>query len=55
MIYVDDKEWDKLDDKEKIAYCDSLLEDVKTARELRDLEWYLNSMFLEGNQKEGGG
>ena len=49
MIYVDDKEFDKLEDKEKIAYCNSLLKDVTEARELRDLEWYLNHNFLEGN------
>ena len=48
MIEVDDKKWDKLDDNEKIAYCDSLLEDAKKSRETRDLEWYLNHMFLEG-------
>ena len=49
MIYVNDKEWNKLEDKEKISYCDSLLEDAKRGREKRDLEWYLNHMFLEGN------
>ncbi len=49
MIKVDDKEWNELDDKEKMAYCDSLLEDVRTAREKRDLEWFLNYMFEDGN------
>lgn len=49
MITVDKKEWKKLKDTEKIAYCESILEDVRTAREKRDLEWYLNHMFKEGN------
>lgn len=48
-IQVDGKEWSKLDDNAKMAYCDSLLEDVRTAREKRDLEWFLNYMFEEGN------
>lgn len=48
MIKVDGKEWSKLDNKAKIAYCESLLEDSKTSRESRDLEWYLNKMFEDG-------
>jgi hypothetical protein len=48
MIIVDGKKWDKMEDSEKITYCDALLEDVRTAREVRDTEWYLNHMFKEG-------
>jgi hypothetical protein len=49
MIKINDKDWNKSKDEEKIAYCESLLEDVKGAREKKDLEWYLNYMFEEGN------
>lgn len=49
MIYVESRPWDKLDDKEKIAYCESLLNDVKKAREPLDLEWYQNHQFENGN------
>ena len=49
MISVDGRDFKKLKDNEKIAYCEQLLEDVKSAREKRDLEWYRNHMFLEGN------
>lgn len=49
MIYVGDKGWNKLKDEEKIAYCESLLEDARSSREKKDLEWYLNYMFVEGN------
>lgn len=53
MIYingeVEDKAWDKVDDSDKIAYCNSLLENVREGRESYDLEWYLNYMFLLGN------
>ena len=48
-ISVDGRAFDKLKDNEKIAYCEQLLGDVKTAREKRDLEWYLNHMFSEGH------
>jgi hypothetical protein len=48
MINVDSKAWDKLDDKEKISYCESLLTDVKKAREPYDLEWYQNYQFENG-------
>lgn len=49
MIKVGEKDWDKLKDDEKIAYCESLLEDSKNARKSKDLEWYLNYMFEDGN------
>lgn len=49
MIEIEGKEWGKLKDAEKIAHCESLLEDVRTSREKHDLEWYLNHMFKEGN------
>jgi hypothetical protein len=49
MIEVNGKGWDKLDDVAKISYCEELLEDVRRSREKRDLEWYLNYMFKEGN------
>jgi hypothetical protein len=48
MIKVGDKEWDKLDNDEKIAYCNSLLNDVKKSREPIDLEWYTNHKFENG-------
>lgn len=38
-----------MDDEEKISYCNGLLDDAKQSREPRDLEWYLNHMFKEGN------
>ena len=46
---VGDKKWDQLKDEEKINHCDSLFDDAKTARRKRDVEWYLNYQFLEGN------
>jgi len=50
MIEIDGKEWKKVSDEEKIAYCESLLGDTKKARESRfDKEWYLNDMFEQGN------
>ena len=49
MIYINDKEWDKASPEDKISYCESLLLDSKTSRELYDLEWYLNDMFIAGN------
>ena len=49
MISVDGREWSKLKDGEKVSHCEQLLNDVKTAREKRDLEWYLNHMFSEGH------
>ena len=48
MITVENRPWDKLDDKEKIAYCESLLNDVKKSREPYDLEWYQNYQFENG-------
>lgn len=53
MIYIngekEDRGWDKADNEEKIAYCNSLLENAREGRENYDLEWYLNYMFLQGN------
>lgn len=49
MITIDKQPWDKLDDGEKIAYCESLLNDVKKSREPYDLEWYQNYQFENGN------
>ena len=46
---INDKKWDKLDDNEKISYCDKLLEDAKKARQALDLEWYQNYQFENGN------
>lgn len=48
MIKIKDREWKKLKDEEKISFCEDLLNDVRTAREKRDMEWYLNHMFNEG-------
>jgi len=47
-IQVQGRDWNKLDDKEKIAYCESLLNDVKKSREPYDLEWYQNYQFENG-------
>ncbi len=49
MIKVENKNWDKLTDSEKIAYCEGLLEDTKTGRQPREMEWYLNQRFVEGD------
>lgn len=49
MLQIDGKDWEDLKPEEKMAYCDSLLEDVVTGRQDRDMEWYLNYMFEEGN------
>lgn len=49
MIKVGEKDWDKLSNEEKISYCESLLDDAKRSRRNRDLEWYLNYMFEDGN------
>ena len=49
MIKVGDKEWRNLPDEEKISYCEGLLTDTVQSREPRDLEWYLNYMFGDGN------
>jgi hypothetical protein len=49
MIYVNDKEWIKLSNDEKIAWCDKLLDDSKLANSKRHFEWYMNYSFLEGN------
>ena len=48
-IEVNKKDWSKLKDEEKISYCESLLKDAKSGREKRDLEWYLNHRFKEGD------
>lgn len=49
MIEVDGIKWDKLDGEQKISYCESLLEDVKTTRQPNDMEWYINNQFEQGN------
>jgi len=46
---IEGKNWDSLKDEEKISYCNELFNDAKAAREKRDVEWYLNYQFLEGN------
>ena len=48
-IKIEDRDWSKLDDNEKIAYCESLLNDVKKSREPYDLEWYKNNRFEAGD------
>lgn len=48
-IEIEGKKWDKLDDVEKISYCESLLTDVKKSREPYDLEWYTNHRFENGD------
>jgi len=42
------KLWKNASDKEKIAYCEELLTDAKSARRKSDFEWYLNKMFIDG-------
>jgi hypothetical protein len=49
MIRIDNKDWSKANDKEKMSYCDSLLKDAKSAMEKMHVEWYLNQMFEDGN------
>lgn len=49
MVYVGDKPWDKLKDSEKISYCEDLLTEAKETRRKRDMEWYINDRFLEGD------
>ena len=49
MIKVEKREWKKLEDKEKIAYCEGLLTDAKRSRETYDREWYQNYQFERGN------
>ncbi len=50
MIKIQDKDWNKVDDGEKISYCESLLMDAKKSRESNyDLEWYQNYQFENGN------
>lgn len=49
MIKVKGTEWSKMDSGEKISYCEALLKDVREGREARDLEWYLNHRFKEGD------
>ena len=49
MITVGDKTWNKLEDIEKISYCDRLFEDAKSNISKPHFEWYLNYMFIEGN------
>lgn len=50
MIKIDSKgkEWARATDEEKISYLDGLFESSKQARLRRDMEWYLNHLFLEG-------
>lgn len=48
-MIVNDKEWDKLKDDEKIAHCDQLFKNAKDSVMKRHFEWYLNYMFLDGN------
>ena len=49
MIYIGENPWNKATSAEKIAYCEELLQDSKQGRETRDMEWYLNYSFIEGN------
>ena len=49
MIKVESTDWDKLDNAEKIAYCNGLMEESVGDLALKHIEWYLNYMFLDGN------
>jgi len=49
MIEVNGKTWDKLNNIDKIAYCEELLTDAKKNRQKYDFEWYTNHQFIEGN------
>ena len=49
MISFDGKDFTKLKDEEKISFCEQLLEHTKSSRENRELEWYKNYQFSEGN------
>jgi hypothetical protein len=53
MILIENKDgskkWDQCSPEEKIAFCDSYVEEAKSSREVREIEWYLNQMFVDGN------
>lgn len=49
MIDIDGLPWDRADDGQKRAFCESLLESARSARELYDLEWYQNYQYENGN------
>lgn len=49
MIKINRVEWNKADDAEKIAYCKGFVDDAQKARRLRDVEWFMNYQFQEGN------
>ena len=46
---IGDKDWCKLENSEQIAYSNELFEDSRQSRQNRDMEWYLNYSFLDGN------
>lgn len=49
-LYIsEDLKFDDATSEQKIAYCESLLTDVKKTRESMDLEWYINDQFEKGN------
>ena len=48
-MHANGKDWKNLESPEKIAYANSLFEDAKQSRQIRDMEWYLNYSFLNGN------
>jgi hypothetical protein len=49
MIYIGQKKWDSCTDDEKISFADQLVEEGKQSKQIREMEWYLNYMFLDGN------
>jgi hypothetical protein len=53
MIRIENKEgskdWNDATNEEKIAFCDSYVEEAKSNREVREIEWYLNQTFIDGN------
>lgn len=49
MLKINNKQWEKLTDEEKIEIANGLIEEGKTAKQKREMEWYLNYTFLDGN------
>lgn len=46
---INNKKWESCENEEKISYANELFNDAKVAREKREVEWYLNYRFLEGD------
>lgn len=49
MIKINDIDWDKASDEDKITFCKSLSDDAKMARLPKEIDWYVNYQYREGN------